>query len=74
MKKSELKRLANQTDDSFEFHRALIAAVHGAPRTSTNGGVKREYFELGNGQVIMFATELPENEDGTTRTTPHITP
>ena len=70
MSKSQLFRLFHQAENDFAFHKALLAAKHGDPRTSTNGGMKREYFELDDGKVIMFASPLPEPEDATTRTTP----
>ena len=83
MSKSQLFRLFHQAENDFAFHKALLAAKHGDPRTSTNGGMKREYFELGDGKVIMFASPLvnhsdspekTEPEDATTRTPPPAKP
>ena len=51
------------TMTNAEFFAATYLALRtklGAPRTSTNGGMLREYFELGDGKVIMFAS--PEQE------------
>ena len=62
MSKSKVKRIASQVDDDFKFVGALLRSKHGEPRTSCNGGIKREYFELGDGKIIMLASQ--EEEDG----------
>ena len=42
----------------FELHRAALSAKYGAPRVSVAGDLKREYFDLGDGRVIMFCSPL----------------
>ncbi len=40
----------------FATHREVLRDHYGDPRVSTLGGLKREYFELEDGKVIMFAS------------------
>jgi len=48
----------------FVLCREVLRAEYGDPKTSTAGDIKREWFELEDGRVIMFATPLrkPERE------------
>lgn len=46
----------------FETHRKLMIGRYGPPKTSTAGDIKREWFELEDGRVIMFATPLRRSE------------
>ena len=47
----------------FKFIGGLLRSKHGEPRTSCNGGIKREYFELGDGKIIMLASPFtPQKE------------
>jgi len=62
--KSQLFRVSRQRGKSqmFNFHRDHLRTLYGAPRTQTNGNIKREYFELEDGKVIMFASPLPTSK------------
>ncbi len=40
----------------FDATREVLRDHYGAPRTMINDGLKREYFELEDGKVIMFAS------------------
>ena len=44
----------------FDLHREVLTQRCGAPRTSTSGGILREFFELEDGKVIMFASPIKE--------------
>ena len=54
---------AQGKSNAFHFHREALRAKYGDPRVSLSGGIKREYFELEDGQVIMFASPTPENSE-----------
>lgn len=42
--------------DLFQLHREALRAKYGEPRIVVTGNLRKEYFELGDDRVIMFAS------------------
>lgn len=52
-----------KTKNDFHSHREVLRTQYGEPRVSTVGNLKREYFELEDGYVVMFCSPIKEEEE-----------